>query len=100
MGSPLLPSAKIENKNWKHPCSPPPKNFRRVHSADKVMTSIVWDSQEVIMLDYLEQGCTINGANYAGELRRLRQEIARKRHGKLIRGVLLFQDNAPAHKLS
>ena len=39
------------------------------------------DSQGVIMIDYLEQGRTINGAYYAGELRRLRQEIARKRRG-------------------
>ena len=39
----------------------------------------------------------INGAYYAGELRRLRQEIARKRRGKLTCGVLLLQQNAPAH---
>ena len=31
------------------------------------------------MIDYLEQGRTINGAYYAAELRRLRQEIERKR---------------------
>ena len=49
------------------------------------------------MIDFLEQGRTINGAYYAAELRRLRQEIARKRRGKLKRGVLLLQDNAPAH---
>ena len=49
------------------------------------------------MIDYLEQGRMINGAYYAGELRRLRQEIARRRRGKLTRGVLLLQDNAPAH---
>ena len=49
------------------------------------------------MIDYLEQGRTINGACNAGELRRLHQEIARKRRGKLTRGVLLLQDNAPAH---
>ena len=61
------------------------------------MTSIFWDSQGVIMIDYLEQGCTIKGAYYAGKLRWLRQEIARKRQGKLTRGVLLLQDNAPAH---
>ena len=39
----------------------------------------------------------INGAYYAGELRWLRQEIARKRRGKLSRGVLFLQNNAPAH---
>ena len=49
------------------------------------------------MIDYLEQRRMIIGAYYAAELRRLRQEIARKRRGKLTRGVLLLQDNAPAH---
>ena len=49
------------------------------------------------MIDYLEQGRTINSAYHAGKLRRLRQEIARKRLGKLTHGVLLLQDNAPAH---
>ena len=77
------PESKMQSKQWKHPGSPPPKKFKRVHSAGKVMASICWDSQGVIMIDYLEQGCTINGAYYAGELKRLRQEIARKRRGKL-----------------
>ena len=49
------------------------------------------------MIDYLEQGRKINGAYYAGESRRLRQEITRNRRGKLTREVLLLQDNAPAH---
>ena len=49
------------------------------------------------MIDYLEQGCTINGAYYAGEMRSLRQEITRKRRGKLTCTVLLLQDNTPAH---
>ena len=50
------------------------------------------------MIDYLEHGRTINGAYYAGESRRLHQEIARMRRGKLTCGVLILQDNAPAHK--
>ena len=40
-------------------------------------------SQGVIMFDYLEQGRTINSACYADKLRRLHQELARKRPGKL-----------------
>ena len=63
------------------------------------MTSIFWDCQGIIMIDYLEQVRTINGAYYAGGLRRLRQEIARKRRGKFTCGVLLLQDNVPAHTL-
>ena len=46
------------------------------------------------MIDYFEQGRTINGAYYAGELKQLRQEIARK---AVTHTVLLLQDNAPAH---
>ena len=40
------------------------------------MASIFWDSQGMIMIDYLEQGRPINGAYiyYTGELRWLRQE--------------------------
>ena len=49
------------------------------------------------MIDYLEQGRTINSAYYSDELRWLRQEIARKRRENLTRGVLLLQDNASAH---
>ena len=47
------------------------------------------------MMNYLEEGLTINGAYYAEELRRLHQEIVKKR-GKLTPGVLPLQDNAPA----
>ena len=42
------------------------------------MASIFWDSQGVIMIDYLEQGRMINGAFYAGELRGLHQEITKR----------------------
>ena len=56
------------------------------------MASIVWDSQRVIMIDYLEQGRIL-----CRRLRWLRQKIARKRREQLTRNVLLLQDNAPAH---
>ena len=48
------------------------------------------------MIDYLEHGRMINSAYYAGELRWLCKEIAKKRR-KLTQGILLLQDNAPAH---
>ena len=56
------------------------------------------DSQGMIMIYNLEQGRTINDAYYyAGKLRWVRQEIARKRRGNLTHGVLILQDNTPAH---
>ena len=60
------------------------------------MASVFWDSQCDIMANDLEEGRTINGAYYAEEQMRLRQEIVKKRRGKLTRGFLLLQDNAPS----
>ena len=57
------------------PCPTPSKKFKRVSSAGKVMDTTFWDSQGVIMLDYLEEGRIINDAYYAEELRRLFQEL-------------------------
>ena len=37
------------------------------------------------MVYYLEEGCTINSAYNAEELRKMHQEIVRKRRGKLTR---------------
>ena len=37
-----------------HTGSPRPKKFMRVHLAGKVMNSIFWDSQSVVMIDYSE----------------------------------------------
>ena len=67
----------------------PPKKCKRVSPAGMAMTSIFWDSQGVIMMDYLEEGHTINGA-YADELRWLHQMIVKKRRGKFTGGVLLL----------
>ena len=44
------PESKMQSKQRKHPGSYPPKKFKRVHSAGKVMASIFWDSQGVIMI--------------------------------------------------
>ena len=84
------PESKKQSMLWKHPCSLPPAKFKRVSSAGKVMASTFWDNQGVIMVDYFQEGRTINGAYYAVELRRLRHEIVRKRKGKLTPGVLLL----------
>ena len=66
----------------------PPKKFKRVSSAGKVIVSLFRDSHGVIMVDYLEEGRTINDAYYAAKLRRLQQEIVKNRSGNLTRDIL------------
>ncbi|CAF4935522.1 unnamed protein product [Pieris macdunnoughi] len=48
--------------------------------------------------DYKEKGRTITGEYYATILEKLKDAIKEKRRGKLTKGVLLLQDNAPVHK--
>ena len=99
MGSPLSHRVKNAEQKMEVPWLTTPRKFKRVHSAGKVVALIFWDSQGVIMIDYLKQGRKIYCANYAAKFGRLHQEIARKRRGKLTRGILLLNDNAPAHTL-
>lgn len=91
------PETKEQSKQWKHTSSPTPKKAKVIPSAGKVMASVFWDSQGVILIEYLQQGQTVTGQYYSGQLRRLREAIKEKRPGMLTRGVLFHQDNAPAH---
>jgi len=53
---------------WKHVTSPTP-------SASKVMAMVFWDSQGVIITNYLSKGSMVTGAYYANELRELREAL-------------------------
>ena len=92
------PETKRQSMQWKHSTSPAPKKVKVVSSAGKVMASVFWDAKGIVFIDYLQKGKTINGEYYTKLLRELRQAIKSKRPGKLTKGALLHQDNAPAHK--
>lgn len=92
------PESKIQSKQWKHTSSPCPKKARVVPSAGKVMLTVFWDAEGVVFVDHLEKGKTINGEYYANLLHKVKDNLKAKRRGKLSRGVLFHQDNAPSHK--
>jgi histone-lysine N-methyltransferase SETMAR len=91
------PETKEASKQWKHVESPPPKKARTQPSAGKVMLSVFWDQDGVILTDYLQKGHTITGQYYSNLLLKLCDEIKKKRRGMLRKGILLLHDNAPAH---
>ena len=66
------------------------QNFKRVSSARKLMACLFLDNLGVIMVDYLLR------PSY-DKLKRLSQEIVKKRTEKLTRGVLFLNDNARVH---
>ena len=40
---------------WWHSCSPHPKKFRVQTSAAKVLASIFWDQDDILLIDYLQR---------------------------------------------
>lgn len=91
------PETKRQSMQWKHVNSPHPKKFCVQKSAGKVMATVFWDAEGIIMVDYLEKGKTVSGEYYALLLGQLRDRLKEIRRGKVTKGVLLLQDNAPAH---
>jgi len=46
---------------WKHVTSPPPRKFPLVVSARKLMATVFWDAEGIVLIDYLEHDSTITG---------------------------------------
>ncbi|GBP04819.1 Mariner Mos1 transposase [Eumeta japonica] len=86
-----------ESMQWTKKGERPPKKFKVQKSASKLMATIFWDSEGVLLIDYLPKGTTMNGQYYANLLAQAREAVVQKPRGKLSRGVLFLQDNASVH---
>jgi len=91
---------KQSNNQWiggiaAHPAS---KKLRVQKSAEKVLASIFWDQNGILLTDYLPKGQTINAEYFSSLLVQLKDILKEKRRGKVIKGVLFLHDNAPAHR--
>ncbi|GBP32114.1 Histone-lysine N-methyltransferase SETMAR [Eumeta japonica] len=91
------PEPKQESMQWTKKGERPPKKFKVQKSASKLTATIFWDSEGVLLINYLSKGTTMNGQYYANSLAQAREAVVQKRRGKLSRGVLFLQDNASVH---
>ena len=71
--------------------------FKSERSVKKVMATVSWDSEGVVLVDFLEGKKTVTGAYCIEVLGKLRAKLAEKRPGKLCHGILFHHNNAPAH---
>ena len=91
------PETKQQSKQWLTRGSSGPIKFKSERSVTKVMATVFWDSEGVVLVDFLEGEKTVTGAYYVEVLRKLRAKSAEKRLRKLHCGILFHHDNAPAH---
>ncbi|UYV84200.1 hypothetical protein LAZ67_X001501 [Cordylochernes scorpioides] len=94
----FTPESKQQSMQWRHSGSPPLKKAKTVPSAGKVMVSVFWNSEGVLLLDFLNKGQTIIDNHYAILVKQLREAIKEKRTGRLSRKIVYHQDNAPSHR--
>ena len=92
------PTSKRQSMEWHHAQSPKrPRKFKQTASARKLMASVFWDRQGVLLVDFMSRNTTINADAYRATLRHLRKAIQNRRRGKLSRGIVLMHDNACPH---
>jgi len=73
---------------WRQSGSHRPKKFRVQKSAGKVLASIFWDQDGILLIDYLQKGQTINCEYYSTLLVQLKGILKEKRRGKFTKEVL------------
>ena len=71
------PKAKRHSAEWTEKGGNRPKRPKTQMSADKVFASVFWDAHDIVFIDYLEKGRTINSEYYMALLMRLKEEIAK-----------------------
>lgn len=73
---------------WRWKGEAPPRKFRVCQSTKKVMPTIFWDSEDILLTDFKERNTTVNATYYVALVRKLRQNIRDSRRGKLTRKMV------------
>jgi len=76
------PQTKQQSMEWRHSRSPRPKTFRLQKSTEIVLTSIFWDQDGILLIDYLPKGQTMNAEYYSSLLVQLKDILKEKRRVK------------------
>jgi hypothetical protein len=90
------PNQSVLQFNVKHTISPSSRKFKVTNtpSAGKVMLTVFWDSQGVLLAHLQKRSKNVNSASFCEVMLKLRDAIRRKHPDQLARGVLLHHDNA------
>ena len=73
------PETKQQSSQWKSPTSPRPKKARQVKSNLKSMTITFFDVKGIVHKEFVPTGQSVNSGYYCDVLRRLRENVRRRR---------------------
>ena len=89
---------KTQSSQWKSPGSPRPKKARQLRSNIKSMLICFFDQKGFVHKEFVPPGQKVNVTFYVEILKRLRENVRRKRPDQWRNNTwLLHHENAPAH---
>ncbi|GBL90856.1 Mariner Mos1 transposase [Araneus ventricosus] len=77
--------------------SNPARKARQTLSARKLMVTVFWDAQGILLIEFMTRGTTINSEVYCRTLKKLKRAIQNKCRGLLSSRVVLLHDNVRSH---
>jgi histone-lysine N-methyltransferase SETMAR len=83
--------------HWKHLAFLAHKKFKVTPSAEKVVLTMFWDCQSVLLTEFQQCDHTVTSAQFCSILTKLRAAIRQKRRGLFTEGMLLLHDNTRPH---
>ena len=75
------PESPHEAREWKRSGSPVRHRPRPLRSGGKLLMTVFWDRQGIILTDFLSRGRTMNGEYYGSLIEKLREAIKERRRG-------------------
>ena len=72
------PESKVQSKQWLPRGSAGLIKFKAERSAQKIMATVFWDKDEIILLDFLEGQKAISASYYEEVLRKLKTALGKK----------------------
>jgi len=88
---------KLQSLQWKSRGSPRPKKARMQKSKLKTIRICFFDQEGIVQWEFVPPGMTVNADFYCDVLRRLCENVRRKRPQKWQNlNLIIHHDNAPA----
>ena len=89
------PETNLQSSQWKSSGSPRPKKTRMQKSKLKTILICFFDQEGIVHREFVPPGMTVNADFYCGVLRRLRENVRRKRPQKWQnQNLIIHHDNA------
>jgi hypothetical protein len=82
------PETKEQSREWKFSSSPC-SEFKTRKWTSKLLASVFWDKDGILLVYYLEKGASIMANYCVALLDKLKQQLVSKRWGKLSKGIFV-----------